>query len=426
MVSSTDSVRLGFTGLGNRGSSLLNLCLDMNDVSIAAICDVQSRHRRRIEERVLDAGKPEPTGYERHEEMVDCEDLDGVIITAPWRFHIPMAITAMESNVFPAMDVGPASSIEECWDLVRTSERMGVSCMLLENCYYYRDCLAILRMVREGVFGDLVHCRGGYCHELRERLVTGTATGLNRGGGRDFRGVHHEMHNGDTYPTHGVGPMAKCLDINRGNRFLSLVSTASKAVGLETWAETNLEEEHPGRDVDWSKGDVITTTLSCANGETLALVHDVSLPRPYSNEYHVQGTGGIWRRDTDPFQVERSPCDHDERYGRIHLEQCSPSHAWEPFQTYLEQYEHPLWQRYLAVGPKAGHGGVDHLMLRAYIETVTRNTQPPIDVYDAATWMAISPLSERSVTLGERVAVPDFTRGDWRSKEPTFVVSESP
>jgi predicted dehydrogenase len=404
----TGSVRLGFTGVGGRGGNLLEQCLRMDDVAVPAVCDGQERHRTDAAETVEESGRPAPATHERHGDLVARDDLDGVVVATPWRHHIPMAVTAMEAGLDAAIEVGPASSVEECRELVRARERTGNHCMLLENCCYYRDCMAVLRMVREGVFGEVVRCEGGYCHDLRERLVTGKETGVEDESGLDFRGVNHEKRNGDLYPTHSVGPMAKCLNINRGNRFVSLTAAATKTAGLADWADEHLEEDHPGRDVDWRNGDVVTTTLTCANGETLTLTHDVSLPRPYSNRYLVQGTDGVWQRETES----------------VHVEGRSPGHEWEPFEGYQEEYEHPRWEQYLEEGVEEGHGGIDHLALRDYVESVRTGERPPVDAYDAATWMAITPLSERALERGGATDVPDFTDGAWLDDEPTFGVED--
>jgi hypothetical protein len=410
-----DPVRLGFTGVGGRGARLLELCLDMDDVAVPAVCDVQERHCQRASDDVEAAGQSRPDTYEAHGAMIERDDLDGVVIATPWEHHVPMAIAAMEAGLFPALEVGPASSVEQCRDLVRTAETTDEHCMLLENCCYYRDVMAVLRMIRGGVFGEVIHCRGGYGHDIRGHINAGPDSALTREGDLNYRGVHNRRRNGDIYPTHGLGPMAKCLDINRGNRFLTLASTASKSRGLNDWAERNLDEDHPSRDVDWSMGDVITTTLSCANGETVLLTHDVALPRPYSNMFHVQGTRGLWQRKFETIG------DGIEIESAIHLEDESPAHEWESFEPYQSEYEHPVWEAYLDSGIRGGHGGLDHLVLRDYVTSVRRGERPPIDVYDAATWMAIAPLSERSIALGgDTVDVPDFTDGGWLSDEPTF------
>jgi predicted dehydrogenase len=408
---SDESISVGFTGVGSRGERLLETCAKMNDVEIPAVCDVQEHRLDAVEETLSDAGRPAPQRYHDHESMVSEVDLDGVIIVASWRHHVPMAIQAMEADVWPGLDVGPANTVEECWELVKTAEDTGNCCMLLENGCYGRSRLAVLKMVREGLFGELVHCECGYCHDLRGRLnaISGTSreeTALEESGDRYFRGIQHEKRNGDLYPTHGVGPMAKCLDINHGNRFVSLTSTASKSRGLDDWAERNLPADHPSRNVDWNHGDVVTTVIECANGETLTVTHDVSLPRPdNSKRLVVRGTRGIW---------------HDER-DAIYVDDRSPNHEWEDFGAYRDEFEHPLWETYRDEGVQSGHGGSDYLVLRSFVESIAQNVRPPIDVYDTAAWMAISPLSERSTARGNRaVSFPDFTNGAWMDDEPIF------
>ena len=383
----------------------------MDDVEIPAVCDVQRRRLDAVEEALTAAGRPAPERYTDYESMLSGTDLDGVIIAASWRYHIPMAIRAMEAGVRPGLDVGPANTVEECWELVRAAEKTGSRCMLLENGCYGRSRLAVSNMVRAGLFGELVHCECGYCHDLRGRLntISGTSreeTALEQSGGRYFRGVQHEKRNGDLYPTHGVGPVAKYLGINHGNRFVSLTSSASKSRGLDDWAERNLAADHPSQDIDWNHGDIVTTVIECADGETLTATHDVSLPRPdNSKRLVVRGTRGAWQDELDAVYV-------DDR---------SPEHDWESFERYREEFEHPVWEAYREQGVQDGHGGSDYLTLRSFVESIAQDVRPPIDVYDTAAWMAIAPLSEQSIAHGgEPVSFPDFTNGAWMTDDPVF------
>jgi predicted dehydrogenase len=396
---------LGFTGVGGRGQTLLETCLKVEGVEVPAICDATAENREAAGELVVEAGGEEPDTYASHEELVARDDLDGVVIATPWRFHIPMAITAMEAGLDAATEVGPANSVEECWELVRTHEETGQQCMLLENHCFRRRMMAVLNMVRQDLFGTLVHCQGGYQHDLRERIVTGKGTGIEVEGGGDYRTQQVQKRNADLYPTHSVGPLAKFLDVNRGNRFVSLTATASKAAGLEEWTEGNLPDDHPKADAEWANGDIVTTTLKCAGGETVVLCHDTTLPRPYSNMRRVQGTEGIFMEDGDTVYV-------DER---------SPHHEWEEYEPYRDEFEHPLWEQYLAEGVKEGHGGSDYLSLSTFAACVERDLPVPIDAYDAATWMSIAALSEQSIANGsEPVSVPDFTNGAWMDRERAY------
>lgn len=406
---SDESVRLGVTGVGSRGGSLLRRCLTMRDVDVVAICDKQAANLDAAEDAFAEADRERPDRFDEHEDLVRDADLDGVIIATPWEEHIPMAITAMEHGVYPGVEVGPASTIDECKSLIETREETGVHCMLLENACYGRSRLCALEMVRDGLFGELIHCRCGYLHDIRPRLVTGKETSLEVRDGIDYRTLHSLNRNGDVYPTHGIGPIAKCLEINRGNRFVSLSATATKSRGLSAWAEKNLDADHPARSYDWEIGDVVMSTITCANGETVLVTHDCSLPRPKSAQYLVQGTEGLWRDESES----------------VYVEDRSPEHEWESYEAYREEYEHPLWERYLDEGVREGHGGSDYLLLRDYIGAVRRTAPPPIDAIDMATWMAITPLSERSIERGgEPVSFPDFTNGEWMTREPTFAFDE--
>lgn len=406
-------VRLGFIGVGGNGKNLLKHSLKIEYVEIPAICDLKEENLHTAQSLVEESGRRKPEGYYEHKEsfrdLLAREDLDGVVISTPWRLHIPMAIATVKSGKYAATEVGPASSIEECWELVKTSEETGMPCMILENHCYNRDCMAVLSMVRKGLFGELIHCQCGYQHELRRRIVKGKGTGVELEGGGDFRTHQNRKRNADLYPTHGIGPVAEFLNINRGNRFVYLTSTATKSRGLHDWTVENLGKEHPYADIDWAIGDVVTTVIKCYNGETVIINHDCSLPRPYSNMRRVQGTKGIWMEDNNS----------------IYLEGRSPEHKWESFDKYQTEFEHPLWQKYIKEGIKAGHGGAGFLKVRAFVECIKRKISTPIDVYDTAIWMAITPLSEKSIALGsEPVYFPDFTQGKWMTNKPIFGLTE--
>ena len=246
-------------------------------------------------------------------------------------------------------------------------------------------------MVRQGLFGEVIHCTCGYGHDLSERIVLGKGTGPTPKGEGDYRSTHNQFRNGDLYPTHGMGPIAQCLNIQRGNRFQHLTSTASKSRGLRQWSKENLEPGHKRRDINWAQGDIVTTTLKCFNGETVVLTFDTRLPRPMSFMYQVQGTAGMWMQDGDSSSRNKSV---------IYLDGKSPHHQWESFDSYQEKHEHPLWKDYLHEADTSGHGGTDFLELREFVSCIRNITTTPIDAYDAAAWMAIAPLSEASISTG--------------------------
>lgn len=412
--------RLGFIGVGGHGIALVRHAIRIATVAVPAICDITERNLDRALDEVERSGRPRPEGYSAHEEsyldLLARDDLDGVIVAAPWRLQIPMCIAAMRAGKYAATEVGPASSLQECWDLVQAHEETGRPCMLLENHCYDRWNMALLRMVREGVFGELIHCQCGYEHDLRARIVQGKGTGVSLPEGGDFRTRQNRTRNADLYPTHGIGPVANWLDIDRGNRFVSLTSTASKSRGLATWAQENLGADHPAATRQWAAGDVVTTVIRCARGETVVVNFDTRLPRPYSNMRRLQGTRGIWLQDGDATALTRST---------IYIEGRSPRHQWEPFEPYQREYEHPLWARYLRAGVVGGHRGSGYLKVRAFAECVRDGLPTPIDAYDTATWRAIAPLSERSIATGSHpVSFPDFTGGRWMRPQPIFGLTD--
>ena len=417
--------RIGFIGLGLRGRNHLGNLLLRDDVQIPAMCDIDPdalvKAKSMLKGKGLDKVKTYGESEYSYLEMLEKEDLDGVIISTPWLWHTRMSVAAMKAGVYAGVEVSAANTLEECWDLVNTYEATGVPVMILENVCYRRDVMAVLQMVREGLFGELIHARCGYQHDLRAVKFN---DGMQPyGGGVEFgeKGVseaawrtEHSLHrNGDIYPTHGLGPIATMFDINRGNRFTSLVSVATKSRGLHDYIVNHPAggPDHPNAKLDWKLGDVVTTVISAANGESIIVTHDTNLPRPYSLGFRVQGTKGL--------------TEFDYHQNRIYLEGTSPAHAWEPMDAYLEKYDHPLWKRYGEYAAESGHGGMDFFVDHAFVEVVKRRLPAPMDAYDAAAWSAVSPLSELSIANnGEPQDFPDFTRGMWMKRKNDFALGD--
>ncbi|MBT1709425.1 Gfo/Idh/MocA family oxidoreductase [Fulvivirgaceae bacterium PWU5] len=410
-------VRLGFIGVGLRGQGHLELALHRADVEVVAICDIQQRMIDMSKELIAKSGKPMPQifsdGPYGYKKLLERKDIDAVIIATPWEWHTVMCLDAMNAKKYVGCEVITGMTVEECWELVHTSERTGMPLMMLENVCYRRDVMAVLNMVRQNVFGEVVHLQGGYQHDLR-------AVKFNNGkdpygGGVEFgekafseaswRTQHSVLRDGDLYPTHGLGPVAMMIDINRGNRLTELVSYSSKGRGLHDYIVKNAGENHPNAKVGFKLGDIVTTMIKCARGETILLQHDTNLPRPYSLGFRVQGTNGLW------MDVNNS----------IYVEGKSKPHEWDDAQSWLDKYDHPLWKKYGNDASGAGHGGMDWFVINAFIEAVKRKTNTPQDVYDAVTWSAITPLSETSIRLGgETVEIPDFTQGQWMYRKNEF------
>ena len=415
---SRDKVRIGFIGVGLRGRNHLQQALFRPDVEVNAICDIDSSSVNAALDQIKKAGKKAPVVYSKGDEdflnMVKRDDLDAILIATPWQWHVPMAIAAMKAGKYAAVEVSATVTLQESWDLVDTFEKTGSHCMILENVCYRRDVMAILRMIREGMFGEMTYAHCGYQHDLRGIKFNNGQS--NEGAGVEFgekgfseagwRTQHSVDRNGDIYPTHGLGPVAHWMNINRGNKFNYLTSTATKPLGLHKYVVDHGGKDHPNAKVNFKLGDVVTTVIQCHNGENIVIIHDTNSPRPYSLGFRAQGTEGIWMNDGST----------------IYLEDVSPKkHEAEPDAPYLKKYDHPLWTKHDKEAENAGHGGIDYFVFRGFIEAVKRNVAPPIDVYDAAVWSAISPLSELSIARGSSpVEIPDFTRGKWKSNKPIF------
>jgi len=400
-------VRLGIIGVGSYGTELLQMCLAMPDIDIPALCDIDVEHLARAQRLVEMSGRKKPEGYAKsetdYENMVTRADLDAVIIATPWIWHTPMAVATMRAGKYCAPEVWGAASIDEVWQLVRASEESGMPCMMLENHCYDRDSMAILNMVRQNLFGELVHCQCGYQHDIRN-------VNFGPDGELTWWGEQALKRNGDLYPTHGIGPIANCLDIDRGNRFVTLTATASKSRGMKEYIRKKFGAGHPNANRDYALGDIVTTVIKCAQGESIVINYDTNSPRPYSNMYRVQGTSGLWMEDNNS----------------IYLEGISPEDTWDSFEPYQVKYEHPLWKKYLQEDPRQERGGAAWLKLRAFLECVRRKIPTPIDVYDTASWIVISPLTEQSIARGgEPVEFPDFTMGRWISRKPLFGLTDA-
>lgn len=410
-----DKLKVGLIGVGLRGTNHLDNVLLRDDVLVTAICDIDPNRIDIALGRIEKAGEKKPkvfaNGELDYKNLLDLKDVDAVIISTPWLWHTRMAKDAMRAGKYTGLEVSAANTMEECWDLVNVHEATGTHLMLLENVNYRRDVLAVMNMVRQNVFGELVHFRCGYQHDLRfVKLNDGkTAYGLGVEFGEKgiseaaWRTQHSLLRNADVYPTHGVGPVAAMCDINRGNRFTSLTSTATKGIGLNNYIKKHGGEDHPNAKLKFKQGDVITSTIETANGESIIVTHDCNLPRPYSLGFRVQGANGLWEKDGD----------------RMYIEGVSDPHRWDASKEWLEKYDHPLWKKYGEHAMGAGHGGMDFFVIHAFVESAKAQIAPPIDAYDAAAWSAITPLSELSIeNNGEPQNFPDFTRGNWIKRKP--------
>lgn len=399
-----DPVRIGYVGVGGMGSAHVRNLLRIEGVEIRAVCDIVEEKVARVQGWVEAAGQPKPAGYSRGDtdfkRMCEQEDLDLVYTATPWRWHVPVCVAAMKAGKHAATEVPAAVTMDECWQLVETAEQTGKHCVMMENCCYGRTEMMVLNMVRQGVLGELLRGEAGYLHDLRTVKFSKEGEGL-------WRRAHSTNRNGNLYPTHGLGPVAQCMNINRGDRFDYLVSMSSPSRGLQLYQREHLPPHDPRRNEKYVLGDVNVSLIKTANGRTIYLVHDTNLPRPYSRINLVQGTRGIFSGYPD----------------RVHVEGRSPGHEWEPLENYREQYEHPLWRAEGEKARGAGHGGMDYIEDYRLIQCLREGTPTDMDVYDAAAWSVVSELTERSVANRSRALdFPDFTRGRWKTNTPLAIV----
>ena len=399
-------VKVGVIGTGNRGTSHVNTLLTIEGVEIVAVCDLLESKASNAADICEKAGRKRPKIYsgdlDSYREMLDREKLDAVIIATYWDSHTAIALRAMKNGIYPGIEVPAALTVEDTWKLVETSETTGIPCMMLENWSFRQDNLAALNMKRLGMFGDIVHCHCAHSHDCIDHWFFDSKTGEQR-----WPAEYLLKYNRDQYPTHSVGPIISWMDINRGDIFTEIYSTASASKGINAYFKREFGENHPNANLNYKQGDIVTSLLRTKMGKTLVINFDLQLPRPYSNRWMLQGTLGVY----------------DEEKSSIYLTKNSPKyHEWEPWKPYEEKYNHKWWQADLS---SQSHGGTDYIMLNQFIDSVKIKGPTPIDVYDSAVMTAIVELSGISIEKNAPVAFPDFTKGKWQTNRPYFAMDKS-
>ena len=386
--------RVGLIGVGSRGyGHLEGILTERDDVVVTWICD---EYEDRVDKAInfcLEKKNWKVSGTTDYRKLIEASDVDVVIVSSAWENHIPACIYAMECGKQVATEVGGAYALADCWNFVRTYERTGIQCFMLENCCYDRNEMMVMRMVRDGLFGTLVHAEGGYQHDLREEVGYAPTS-------KHYRLRNYQNRCCENYPTHELGPIAKILDINRGNRMMSLTSSASGAWGMNEYAMQHDDIDPSLRTYRFRQGDIVKTNILCSRGELISLTLDTTLPRPYSRNFTIRGTKGFFSEVCNGVYLDGYPHEGSEWYNNV-LE-------------FRKTWDHPVWHDFEINGIHGGHGGMDWLVFDAYFECLREGKYFPIDTYDAASWMAITPLSERSIAMGgSSVEIPDFTGGKW-------------
>ena len=398
--------RLGVIGMGGRGTSLLKNLLGAN-AQIVGLCDVVSEKARATQGLVTAAGQKSPEIYTEgphtYQKMLQRDDIDLVVVATPWNWHAEMALYAMEHGKDVAVEVPAVTTIADCWRIVDTSERTRRHCMMLENCCYGYTETLVLRMIHAGLFGDLLYGEGAYLHDLREELFSNAGEGL-------WRRTEHTLRNGNLYPTHGLGPVANYMGIQRGDRFAYMVSMSSPQRGLDAYRTKHLKAGDARLSEKYVTGDMNTSLIKTAKGLTITVKHNVSTPHPYDRVNQIAGTQGIFE-DYPP---------------RLYFDGQNTDESWGTLDKW-KQYEHPLWKKEGEIARKmGGHGGMDYIMLYRLMQCMREGLVPDFDVYDAATWSAPGPLSRVSVANGSAPAkFPDFTRGLWSKRTVSQIATQT-
>ncbi len=400
-----ERVRVGYVGVGGMGSAHVRNLLKIEGVEIRAVCDIVEEKVARVQKWVTEAGQPKPEGYARgpwdFKRLCQRSDIDLVYTATPWEWHVPVCVAAMKAGKHAATEVPAAVTLDECWQLVETAEKTRRHCLMMENCCYDRAEMLCLNLVKKGLLGEIIHAEAGYLHDLRGVKFASVGEAL-------WRTAHSIRRNGNLYPTHGLGPVSQCLDINRGDRFDYLVSLSTAAQGLNLYAAKRFGASDPRTRQRYALGDVNVSLLRTANGKVITLYHDCSSPRPYSRIVIVQGTAGIFQKYPEP--------------ARLYIEGRSPEDEWEEASKYAE-YEHTVWKQLEEKSKGAGHGGMDFIEDFRLIEALRKGRPTDMDVYDAAALSVVSALSEHSVAhRGKPVQFPDFTRGKWKLQRQLHVM----
>ena len=402
-------IKTAVIGLGCRGSLLASIIADMEEAEIVCVCDLYEDRQADAAAMIEKKSGRKPRVCTDYHEILHDKTIRAVIIAASWEAHVRIAVDCMRAGKITALEVGGAYCIEDCSLLVQTYEQTKTPFMFLENCCYGKFELLSTALARKGLLGEIVHCHGAYGHDLRAEVLGGNVT-------RHYRLNNNLKRNCENYPTHELGPIARLLGINRGNRMRSLVSVSSKAAGLTEFSRTPRNPDPSLCGQAFAQGDIVNTLITCEDGTTISLKLDTTLPRYYSREFTVRGTKGCCLQDIDAVLLDDEGL--EEFFEPLDSVKKYLGNAAE-FSEYLPD----IWKNVEKDRLRCGHGGMDYLMLREFFRAVQAGRPMPIDVYDAAAWMAITPLSEQSIKQGGAcIEVPDFTNGRWKTAKNEDVV----
>jgi hypothetical protein len=399
-----ETVRIGYVGIGGQGGGHVRNLVKIPGCRITAVCDIRPERTDWATKQITEAGQPPPTAFTRgprdFERLCETADVDLVYNATPWEWHVPIMLAAMKNGKHAATEVPAAMTVDDCWAMVESAEKYRKHCVLMENCNYDRMEMMVYNMVRKGVLGEVLHAEGGYLHDLRSIKFADEGEGL-------WRRAWSMKLNGNPYPTHGLGPVANCLDNNRGDRFDYMVSMSGPSRGLQDWAAEHVPADSPKRKEKYVLGDYNLSLIKTARGRTILVEHCTNLPRPYSRINMVQGSKGIFQGYPN----------------RAYIEGRGKEDQWVEADAMLAEFEHPLWKEIAETAKDAGHGGMDFIEDYRLIKCLREGQPTDFNVYDAASISAVVGLSVESV--GRKAApvdFPDFTRGRWKTAPPLPIV----
>jgi predicted dehydrogenase len=388
-------VRLGFIGVGDRGTGLLRITLRFPNVQVPAVCDISQPAATRAQDLVEKALGTRPEAFTKgaqdYRRLLERDDIDGIVLSTPQEQHAEQTIDSFKAGKYVGAEVPAAITIEECWELVRAQQKTGTGYMLLENYLYSQPVMMVQHMADQGVFGDLTYGYGSYIHEIRSMR-------FDKDGKLTWRGENILNNRGIIYPTHAIGPVARWMGVDgKQDRMRTLVAMDSRSVATQAFAAEKFGPGSEPAKVQFQMGDTNQCLIRTEQGKLIEIRYDTASPRPSGmGEYELQGSKGVYK----------------SAFGQrnVFIEGRSEGHKWEPLEKYQSEFQHPYWKAQSEQAKTTGHGGADWFTMAEFIQAV-RTGESPIDIYDAVAWSALRPLSQQSIREGFKpVEFPDFSR----------------
>ncbi len=409
-LSEAKPVRLGVIGTGGRGTNLLQISLDLGGVEVPALCDINKEHLARAQDLAETRLRKKPEGYsgeDAYKKLLERDDVDAVIIATPWEWHTRMGVQAMKAGKYTAIEVPAALTVEECWQLVDTHEQTGTQCMMLENWSFRQDNLAVLKMIRQGMLGEIIHCHCAHSHNCVYWY-------FDEKGEPRWSGKYLLSRNADPYPTHALGPVLSWMDWNCGDYPRQITSAGTRSISIPRYFAAKLGPQSEAATRKYAQSDIVTSVVKTHRGNTLVINNDMQTPRPYDNRWEVSGTNGVYNEQrASIFLTSLAEREFEEN--------------WTQFAPFQEKYDHKWYREFEHSGDllhnRDAHGGPDYIEIQQFLRAARDKKPTPIDIYDSVLMSVVIPLSAVSLARDSApVQFPDFTRGKWKTRRPYFAV----